>query len=220
MDRGHLAEAVTRMDAGAEQPWMASQRVSARCSRSMSLDVNGTTVISLIRFFRNSVAQPEKTRPRDLYPVKQAENRQPMMKKYLYFVAPVLLLSASTILIAGDDSRQMVQLSEMMQQHMMSNMRDHLQTLNEILINLADGELDKAAELAESRLGMSSLELHGASHMGKFMPDGMSQAGTSMHRAASLFALKAQEGDVSSSYKALTKVTSACVSCHSSYRIR
>ena len=108
----------------------------------------------------------------------------------------------------------------MMQQHMLSNMRDHLTALNEILVNMAKGDLDKAAEVAESRLGMSSLESHGASHMARFMPDGMRQAGTSMHRSASRFALKAQEGEELPAYSALTKITSACVACHASYRIR
>ncbi len=108
----------------------------------------------------------------------------------------------------------------MMRQHMLSNMRDHLLALNEILTNMAKGQLDKAADIAESRLGMSSLEAHGASHMAKFMPEGMREAGTSMHRAASRFALKAQEGEVLPAYNALSEVTSACVACHSGYRIR
>ena len=142
------------------------------------------------------------------------------MKKYLYSIAPILLASSSNISIADEDPRQLVQLPEMMQQHMMSNMRDHLVAINEILISLANGELEKSAEVAEFRLGMSSLESHGASHMAKFMPEGMRQSGTSMHRAASRFALKAQEGEVLSAYNALSGVTSACVACHSSYRIR
>jgi hypothetical protein len=142
------------------------------------------------------------------------------MKKFLYAIPPILLACSSNISIADEDTRQLVQLPEMMQQHMMSNMRDHLVALNEILINMANGELEKAAAIAESRLGMSSLESHGASHMAKFMPEGMRHAGTSMHRAASRFALKAQEGEVLPAYNALSEVTSACVTCHSGYRIR
>jgi hypothetical protein len=114
----------------------------------------------------------------------------------------------------------MVQLPEMMQQHMLSNMRDHLVAIDEILVKLANGELDGAADIAESRLGMSSLEAHGASHIAKFMPEGMRSAGTGMHKAASRFALKAQEGDLLSTYKAISEITSACVACHSGYRIR
>ena len=107
-----------------------------------------------------------------------------------------------------------------MQKHMMSNMRDHLRTINEILIHLANHEMDKAGAIAEKRIGMSSLDSHGASHMGKFMPKGMRQAGTNMHKAASRFALKAQEGDLLPAYKMLSEVTSTCVACHSAYRIK
>jgi len=99
-------------------------------------------------------------------------------------------------------------------------MRDHLVAINEILIAMAKGDVEAAAEIAEYRLGMSSLELHGASHMAKFMPEGMRKAGTNMHRAASRFALKAQEGEVLAAYGAFSEVTSTCVACHSDYRIR
>ena len=142
------------------------------------------------------------------------------MKKFLYLAAPILMVSLSNTIMANDDTRQLVDLPEMMQQHMMSNMRDHLVAINELLINMANGDLEKAAEIAEYRLGMSSLESHGAAHMAKFMPEGMRQAGTSMHRAASRFALKAQEGDLLPAYNALSEVTSACVACHSGFRIR
>ena len=142
------------------------------------------------------------------------------MKKYLSLAASILLVCSSSVSMAEDDARQLVQLPEMMQQHMMSNMRDHLAVINELLINMANDELDEAARIAEYRLGMSALESHGASHMARFMPEGMRQAGTDMHRAASRFALKAQEGDVLPAYAALSEITSACVACHSGYRIR
>ncbi len=122
--------------------------------------------------------------------------------------------------IASNDSRVLVELPEMMQEHMMSNMRDHLVAINKILVYLGNGELDKAADTAEFQLGMSSLKSHGASHMAGFMPEGMRQAGTSMHKAASRFALKAQEGEALSAYKALSEITSACVACHSGYRVK
>jgi len=142
------------------------------------------------------------------------------MKKYLSIAVLILLAYSYSVSIADNDARSLVQLPEMMQQHMMSNMRDHLVAINEILISMTKGDFEKAAEIAEYRLGMSSLESHGASHMAKFMPEGMRQAGTAMHKAASRFALKAQEEEVSSAYNALSEVTSACVACHSGYRIR
>ncbi len=132
----------------------------------------------------------------------------------------LLLLITNSESIAEEDTRELVQLPEMMQHHMMKNMRDHMKSINEILSSLANDDLDTAAQVAEQRLGMSSLESHNASHMAKFMPEGMRQAGTSMHKAASRFALKAQEGDLLAAYKKLPEITSACVACHAAYRIR
>ncbi|MDA3869460.1 MAG: hypothetical protein PF589_05850 [Gammaproteobacteria bacterium] len=142
------------------------------------------------------------------------------MKKHLYAIVPLLWLCAAAPSIAEEDSRALVQLPDMMQQHMMSNMRDHLAAINEILIMLGEDESEKAADIAESRLGMSSLGLHGAGHMAGFMPEEMQQIGTRMHRAASHFSLQAQVGNTSSIYRALSEVTSACVACHANYRIR
>ncbi|MCB1733611.1 MAG: hypothetical protein H6981_01685 [Gammaproteobacteria bacterium] len=121
---------------------------------------------------------------------------------------------------AVDDARAWVPMPTAMQEHMLSNMRDHLAALHDILRNMAAGNLDEAAEIAESRLGVSSLERHGASHMANLMPEGMQSVGTGMHKAASHFALKAQEGEVLPAYRALSEVTAACVACHAAYRIR
>jgi len=142
------------------------------------------------------------------------------MSKILLVLLAALVAAQPGISAAADDTRVPVELPEMMRDHMLANMRDHLATINEILVYLGDGELDKAADTAEYRLGMSSLEVHGASHLAGFMPEGMREAGTAMHRAASRFALKAQEGEVLPAYRALSEVTAACVACHSGYRVR
>jgi hypothetical protein len=138
------------------------------------------------------------------------------------FLLPMVLftLGVAKSSMADKDPRQLVQFPEMMQQHMMMNMRDHMAAINAILETMAQGQLDEAAEVAETRLGMSSLESHGASHMASFMPEGMRNIGNTMHRAASRFALQAQEGDALIAYAALSEVTAACVACHSAYRIR
>ena len=142
------------------------------------------------------------------------------MQKSVKAIIFLLLAITCTTSAADNDTRQLVQLPKMMQEHMMSNMRDHLAAINEILTYMGNGDPDMAAEVAEQRLGMSSLQSHGASHMAKFMPDGMRQAGMSMHRAASRFAMKAQEGELLPAYRSLSEVTSACVACHTDYRIR
>ena len=142
------------------------------------------------------------------------------MSKIHYIFLAVLVSGLPATSVASNDTRILVELPEMMQQHMLSNMRDHLAAINEILVYLGNDELDKAAETAEYRLGMSSLESHGASHIARFMPEGMRQAGTAMHSAASRFALKAQEGVVLPAYKALSEITAACVACHSGYKVK
>lgn len=109
-------------------------------------------------------------------------------------------------------------------EHTLANMRDHLQTLQEIQSHLAMGRTDLAAKIAEERLGMSSLELHGASEVSKYMPQGMQDAGTAMHRAASRFAITAQDmgvtGDPKPALAALAEITAQCVSCHAGYRLK
>jgi hypothetical protein len=133
----------------------------------------------------------------------------------------IAVLILSTVPAAhAQDSRQLVELPEMMQQHMLGNMRDHLESLDEILALLGQDKPDAAADVAESRLGMSSLDRHGASHMAKFMPENMQELGTNMHRAASRFAITAQAGSVLPAYRALQDITASCVACHAAYRIR
>lgn len=139
---------------------------------------------------------------------------------------PFLAALAVTVTAAGDD-RELVRLPEPMQAHMLANMRDHLVTLNELLKLVAHEDYKPAAELAEARLGMSSLGLHGASHMAPFMPQPMQEMGTSMHHAASRFALVATDADVERSKAALQQATAAlqeitasCTACHAAYRLR
>ncbi len=127
------------------------------------------------------------------------------MKKSHYFLASMLLIFASHYSISADDTRQWVKLPEKMQQHMLDNMRVHLATINQILIYMSEDQLDQAADLAEERLGMTSLESHGARHLAGFMPESMKKAGASMHHAASQFALKAEEGELIPAYQSADK---------------
>jgi hypothetical protein len=125
---------------------------------------------------------------------------------------------------AAADPRTMVQFPEMLRTHTLANMRDHLLALAEIQDQLARGAYDKASDIAEQRLGMSSLGLHGAHDVAKFMPQGMQAAGTAMHRSASQFAIVAKDasvtGDLKGSLAALAKVSQTCVACHAAYRIQ
>ena len=136
----------------------------------------------------------------------------------------VLAVFCTPVTSAQEDSRQLVELPDMMRKHMLANMRDHLQTISEIQKLMGKSDWDKAAAMAEAKLGMSSLNAHGAENMAKFMPQGMRETGGKMHKAASRFVFAAQDaavdGDSARAMTALSEVTAQCVACHAAYRLR
>jgi hypothetical protein len=142
-----------------------------------------------------------------------------MKKAHLLSIAATLCVTSA---LANDEARVLVTMPDPMVQHMLSNMRDHLLALTEIQRALGSGDYQQAADIAEKRIGLSSLASHGASHMAPFMPKPMQDIGTQMHRAASQFALVAQEtgadGNVTRAVGALSKITEQCVACHAAYR--
>jgi hypothetical protein len=121
------------------------------------------------------------------------------------------------------DNRQVVYFPRELRERTLANMRDHLLALQQIHEALSMLDYDRAAEIAERRLGMSSLGLHGAHEVAGFMPPGMQEAGTAMHRNASRFAVAAQEsaasGDIRPTLAALARLSGACVTCHAGYRV-
>ena len=138
-------------------------------------------------------------------------------------VTCAMLTACASVPEATEDVRQAVRFPGEMRAHTLANMREHLQTLEGIDVALSRGDYEAAASLAERKLGMSSLEAHGASHMAPFMPEGMQRIGSQMHRAASRFAIAAQDAAVSNDPKpalaALAQVMQQCVACHSAYRL-
>jgi hypothetical protein len=123
-----------------------------------------------------------------------------------------------------EDPRTLVELPDELRAHMLKNMRDHLLALQQIQEALAGDEFEEAAQVAEQRLGMTSLERHGAHAVGPFMPEAMRTTGTAMHRAASRFAVTASDasatGDVRPALADLARVTAQCVACHEGFRVQ
>lgn len=139
-------------------------------------------------------------------------------------VLSTLLISIVIALpVMAEDTRERVEMPAPMREHMLGNMRDHLLVLQTMTRQLADGEYEAAADIAEARLGMTSLESHGAAHLAQFMPEGMRGTGTAMHRAASRFAIAARnaavEGGLEQAFGALSDVMAQCVACHTAYRV-
>jgi hypothetical protein len=84
-------------------------------------------------------------------------------------------------MMRAQDPRELVHFPEPLLEHELANMRDHLLTLSRIQEYLSQHEFEKAVDLAEKRLGMSSFGLHGAHEVAPHMPKGMQEAGTAMH---------------------------------------
>jgi hypothetical protein len=149
--------------------------------------------------------------------------------RHIRITAMLLLLAGASASQAQQaaDPRQLVQLPAPMQEHMLGNMRDHLATLNEILGDVAAEKYGEAAKIAEARLGMSSLSLHGAAHLAPYLPKPMQDIGTDMHHAASRLVVVLQNASVTPTAeamrdinRALYAVTSACEACHANFRVR
>ena len=122
------------------------------------------------------------------------------------------------------ETRILVELPPELARHTLANMRDHVLALQAVSEALSRGQTDRAARVAEERLGMSSLGLHGAHEVARYMPQGMQDAGTAMHRAASRLAIAAQTagatGDLKPAFGALADVLAACAGCHAGYRLQ
>ena len=140
--------------------------------------------------------------------------------------APPMPLS-SPAARAAQDGRELVRMPPMMREHMLRSMREHLRTLNAMLDSLARGDVETATKLAEERLGMSSMQRHGAERLARFMPAGMRAIGLRLHRAASRFVIIAGNAELEpdrdalhATYAALKEITDACIACHDAYRLR
>lgn len=123
-----------------------------------------------------------------------------------------------------DDPRQRVTMPPLAQALLREQMLDHLGALNELIGLLAADKLAEAGEVAEKRLGHSSMGRHAARARGQgpgcFMPEAMHNIGLGMHDAASDFAKMAKAGERAAALARLEQVTAACVACHAAFRTR
>jgi hypothetical protein len=133
------------------------------------------------------------------------------------------MLCVSTAAFA-DDARQLATMPAPAQESVRADMRDSLIALNEVLTLIAAGKIREAGEVAEASLGETTMGKHRAkpfdARPGAHMPQAMHGIGMGGHKAASEFAKAAASGDRDRAIALLPNLTSACVGCHSAYRIR
>lgn len=140
------------------------------------------------------------------------------------------------------DGRELVSSPPPMRQHMLRNMREHLEAVSDVLAAMADEKYAEAGAIASARLGMDSPAAAGCrtdstgtsakvsptpdidQHMQQLMPQGMRNLGLAMHQAASDFAIEATKaartGDGKASLTALSGIIAQCTACHGAYRLR
>jgi hypothetical protein len=114
----------------------------------------------------------------------------------------------------------LVQLPEPVQEHILSNMCDHLASLNDIIGDVSDGKFDEATKVAEQRLGMSSLTARDAAHMVQFFPKPTQDIGTSMRHAGSRLVVVLQNASVTPGVQSMTMPCTKFRPLALAYRIR
>jgi hypothetical protein len=135
---------------------------------------------------------------------------------------------------SAPDRREFLNFPPPMREHMLANMRDHVETLQAVLAALGANDPAKAGEIAAARLSLASPGATAcdpnagagdpmAKMMGEHMPEQMRAYGFAMHEAAGKFAARAaeakQSGDVKPALAALAEVTEKCAACHAAYRL-
>jgi hypothetical protein len=133
----------------------------------------------------------------------------------------LFLLSTAAV---AEDTRQFVKLPAPAQAVLIEEMQGNLVALNEVLSLIAAGKVIEAGEVAEAKLGRSAMGRHRDlpfdARPGPHMPPAMHGIGMDGHKAASEFATVAKTGDRDKALALLPNLTTACVACHFSYRIR
>jgi cytochrome c556 len=133
----------------------------------------------------------------------------------------LLLLSTGA---AAQDARQLAKLPAPAEETLRQEMRDNLVTLNEILTLTVAGKVKEAGEVAEKKLGASTMGRHRDKPLdarpGPHMPPAMHDLAQQGHKTASAFAAIAATGDREKTLAALPTLNAACVSCHLAFRIR
>ena len=164
--------------------------------------------------------------PRNGHPVRRGQRalaRIPRMRpRSLHRLWLVGLLLAGPAL--AEDTRQLAMLPLPAQETLRQEMLNNLVALNDILTLVATGKLREAGEIAEQQLGLSAQGRHRdkpfEARPGPHMPPAMHALAMEGHRAASEFAKAAQAGERDRALALLPNLTSACVTCHASWRIR
>ncbi|WP_296386178.1 hypothetical protein [Winogradskyella sp.] len=114
-----------------------------------------------------------------------------------------------------DDGRVSLNLNPMQKNHQLSNMRSHLEAIQEITLLLSQEDYDKASELAYTKLGSTTeMKLMCASFGNK----GFENLGLEFHKSADIMSEVFKKRNKDNSLTALSNTLNYCVQCHATYK--
>jgi hypothetical protein len=116
---------------------------------------------------------------------------------------------------ATADKRISLGLKPEMQQHQLSNMREHVKAIQSIVGLLSESDFVEAAQVAHSKLGLTD-EMK--KMCGMFNNEGFRKLGLEFHKSGDELGEVLQTKDLNKSLRALHRTMQYCVQCHETYR--
>jgi cytochrome c556 len=141
------------------------------------------------------------------------------MARFLTVALAVVLMAAGDA--AAEDMRTAITLPADMRGDFLEHMRDHMDSLDDVMVELAAADFKAAATVARERLVPGT-----GAGFGRFLPIEFREMGLAMHRAAAEFAQvvarvppEPTAADWQQAMTALEDITAQCRGCHSAFRI-
>ena len=144
------------------------------------------------------------------------------MKKFLILallLAPIGAIAAEGSVVGRSahnmsDKRVSLGLSRGMNQHLLSNMRAHLEATQSIIGLLSEGKFEKASEVAHSKLGLTE-EMKQMYDM--FENEEFKKLGLAFHKSGDDLGNALQTKNMKAALRALNKTMQHCVKCHATF---
>ena len=114
-----------------------------------------------------------------------------------------------------NDERTSLGLSPEMKLHQLSNMRSHMEAVEEIVGFMAEGDFEKASRTAHSRLGLTE-EMEKMCNM--IDNDSFRELGFAFHESGDALGDVLQTKNMKKSLHALQNTMGYCVKCHAAFR--
>ena len=126
-----------------------------------------------------------------------------------------LIEESATNAMEIDDGRISLNLNPMQKNHQLSNMRSHLEAIQEIVVLLSEENYDDASDLAYMKLGSTTeMKMMCAS----FGDKGFENLGLEFHKSADKMSEIFKQRNKNKSLEALSNTMNYCVQCHATYK--